>query len=286
MSQGLVGRYLGLVKFEHTLFALPFAVMSLLIATGGRPPLAVLGWVLVAMVGARSAAMAFNRLADRHIDARNPRTADRHLPAGQVSVGGVAVFIGLSSALLVLAAWRLNPLCLALSPVALAVVLFYSLTKRFTSWSPLFLGLGLGVAPVGAWLAATGAFAPTPLWLCLAVLLWVGGFDTIYGCQDADYDRRTGLNSLAVKFGVRGALRVARALHVGAVAALAAGFATAPGLGWASLAGVAAMAGLLVWEHRIVQGGDLTRIDLAFFQINSWVGVVLLGFVAADLWIV
>lgn len=286
MSQGLVGRYLGLVKFEHTLFALPFALMSLLIATGGRPPLRVLGWVLVAMVGARSAAMAFNRLVDRRIDARNPRTADRHLPAGQVSVAGVALFIAGSAALLVLAAWRLNPLCFALSPVALGVVLFYSLTKRFTSWSHLFLGLGLGVAPVGAWLAATGAFAPTPLWLCLAVLLWVGGFDTIYGCQDAAFDRRAGLNSLAVRFGVDGALRIARGLHVGAVAALAVAFVAAPGLGTVSLLGVAAMAGLLVWEHRIVQGGDLGRIDLAFFRINSWIGVVLLGFVVLDLWAV
>lgn len=282
----LVGRYLGLVKFEHTLFALPFALMSLLIATGGRPPLGVLLWVLVAMVGARSAAMAFNRLADRHIDAHNPRTADRHLPAGLVSVGGVTLFIVLASALLVLAAWRLNPLCFALSPVALFVVLLYSLTKRFTSWSHLFLGLGLGVAPVGAWLAATGAFAPTPLLLCLAVLLWVGGFDAIYGCQDADFDRRAGLNSLAVRYGVDGALRIARALHVGATTALAAAFATAPGLGALSLAGVAAMAVLLVWEHRIVQGGDLSRIDVAFFQINSWIGVVLLGFVLADLFIV
>jgi len=282
---GAVGRYLGLVKFEHTIFAMPFALMGLLIASGGRPDPLTLLWVVVAMVGARSAAMAFNRLVDRGFDARNPRTADRHLPAGAVSVGGATVFTALGSGLLVLAAWQLNTLCLVLSPVALGVVLFYSFTKRFTAWSHLFLGLGLGVAPVGAWLAVTGEFAPTPLLMALGVLLWVGGFDAIYGCQDVDFDRRVGLHSLAVRYGVPGTLRLARGLHMLAIAALGGAFWIAPGLGFVSLAGVAVMAGLLIWEHRIVRGGDLSRIDVAFFTINSWIGLMLFVFVIFDIFL-
>ncbi len=281
----VVGRYLGLVKFEHTLFALPFALISLLVATQGRPPGRVLLWVLVAMVGARSAAMAFNRLADRGYDRRNPRTADRHLPAGRVSVAGAAAFTAAAAALLVLAAWRLNPLCLALSPVALAVILLYSYAKRFTELSHAWLGLALAIAPVGAWLAATGRFAPFPLWTAAGVLFWVAGFDTIYGCQDVEFDRREGLRSLAARLGPPRALALARAFHVAAVACLGAAFATAPGLSWPSLAGLAAMALLLVEEHRLVRGGDLARIDRAFFTINSWIGFVLLAAVAADLYL-
>jgi 4-hydroxybenzoate polyprenyltransferase len=281
-----LGRYLGLVKFEHTLFALPFALISLLVATDGRPRLDTLLWVLVAMVGARSAAMAFNRIVDHRIDARNPRTADRHLPAGLVSLKGAALFTIVSVMIFVLAAWRLNTLCFALSPVALAVVFFYSLTKRFTAWSHLFLGLGLAVAPVGAWLAATGEFAAFPLWLCAGVLLWVAGFDTIYGCQDADYDRSVGLNSLAARFGVGGALWIARCMHLIAVPVIATAFLRGPAsLGPVSLAGVGIMAILLIQEHRLVRGGDLTHIDKAFFQINSWVGMVLLSFVLLDIYI-
>ncbi len=280
-----LGRYFGLVKFEHTLFALPFALISLLVATDGRPRPHTLLWVVVAMVGARSAAMAFNRLADRRLDALNPRTADRHLPAGTITPLGAALFTLVSAALLVLAAWRLNPLCLVLSPLALVVVLGYSYTKRFTRWAHLALGLGLAVAPVGAWLAATGAFAPFPLWLAAAVLLWVAGFDVIYACQDVDFDRDAGLHSLPVAYGTTSALRIARGLHVGAVAALAVALWIGPGLGPAALAGVAAMAALLVWEHRLVRGGDLSRIDRAFFEINSWVGAVVLAFVLLDLYL-
>ena len=282
----IVSRYMGLVKFEHTIFAMPFALMSLLVATGGRPEPVTLLWVVVAMVGARSAAMAFNRIADRHIDAHNPRTSDRHIPAGEVSLVGAVVFTVIASALLVFAARQLNPLCFALSPVALAVVLFYSLTKRFTAWSHLFLGIALSVAPVGARLAATGSFDAFPLLVALGVALWVGGFDAIYGCQDADFDRGVGLHSLAVRYGTDGALRIARLLHVAAVASLAWAFRIGPGLGPVSLLGVAAMAGLLVWEHRIVRGGDLSRIDVAFFTINSWIGMLLLGFVLADVYLV
>ncbi len=281
----LPARYASLVKFEHTIFALPFALISLLVAADGRPAWPVLGWVLVAMVGARSAAMGFNRLADRHLDAANPRTADRDLPSGRVSVTGAAVFVVLSSALLVVAAWRLNPLCFALSPVALLVVLGYSLTKRFTHWSHLVLGLGLAVAPVGAWLAVTGSFAAFPLWLAVGVMFWVAGFDTIYGCQDVDFDRRVGLHSLAARFGVRRALILSRVFHVLAVGFVAGAWRRAAPLGPVSLLGVLVMIGLLTWEQALVRGGDLRHIDKAFFTINSWIGMVLLGAVLVDLYL-
>lgn len=281
----VVRRYLSFIKFEHTIFALPFALISLLVASDGRPRPATLLWVLVAMVGARSAAMAFNRLADRAHDAANPRTADRHLPAGTVSVAGAALFTLASAALLVVAAWRLNPLCLALSPVALLVTLGYSYTKRFTALSHLVLGLGLGIAPVGAWLAVTGSFAPFPLWLSAAVMFWVAGFDTIYACQDVEYDRRAGLHSLASRLGTQRALALSRVFHVLAIACMAAAFRRAEPLGVVALLGVGAMAALLAWEQSLVRGGDLRRLDRAFFEINSWVGMVLLGVVLVDLYL-
>lgn len=287
-----VGDYCGLVKFEHTVFALPFALIALLVATGGRPSHRVLLGVLAAMVGARSAAMAFNRLVDRDYDARNPRTADRHLPAGRIGTAGAAVFTAASAAVFVLAARSLNPLCYALSPVALAVVLGYSYAKRFTPWSHLVLGLGLGIAPVGAWLAATGNFAAFPLWMSAGVMLWVGGFDAIYGCQDVDVDRREGLRSLAVRYGVPGALAIAKGLHILAVLCLAIALRSAPAfgvtadLGLAARLGLVAMALLLVWEHRLVRGGEMGRIDRAFFTVNSWIGMLLLGFVALDVYLV
>lgn len=279
------GRYLSLVKFEHTLFALPFALISLLVATDGHPPLRVLGWVLAAMVGARSAAMAFNRLADRRIDAANPRTADRHLPAGTVSAAGAALFVVLSAALLTAAAWMLNPLCYRLSPVALIVVLGYSWLKRVTPLSHLVLGLGLGIAPVGAWLAARGEFAAFPLWLCAAVLFWVAGFDTIYACQDVDFDRRAGLHSLAARLGVERALVLSRVFHVLSIGLMAGAFRRAESLGAVSLLGVAVMAGLLAWEQLLVREGDLRHIDRAFFEINSWIGMMLLAVVCLDLYL-
>jgi 4-hydroxybenzoate polyprenyltransferase len=281
-----VRRYLSFIKFEHTVFALPFALIALLVAADGRPSPRTLLWVLVAMVGARSAAMAFNRLADRRLDAANPRTADRHLPRGTVSVAGAAVFTLLSASLLVVAAWRLNPLCLALSPVALLVTLGYSYTKRFTALSHLVLGLGLGIAPVGAWLAVTGAFAPFPLWLSAAVMFWVAGFDTIYACQDVDYDRQAGLHSLAARLGTGRALALSRVFHVLAIACMAAAFRRAAPLGPFSLAGVVVMTGLLAWEQALVRGGDLRRLNRAFFEINSWVGMVLLAVVLVDLYLV
>jgi len=305
----VLGRYLGLVKFEHTLFALPFALLSLLVAAAGRPPRRVLLLVLVAMVAARSAAMAFNRLVDRRLDAANPRTDDRHLPAGLVSAGGAGLLVLVASCLLVLAAWmlnplcfvlspvallivlgysytkRLNPLCFVLSPVALLIVLGYSYTKRFTPYSHLVLGLGLAVAPVGAWLAVTGQLAPFPLWLAAGVMFWVAGFDTIYACQDVDFDREHGLHSLAARFGVPRALRLSRLFHLLAVSCLAIAFARSDVLGPVALLGVVVMVGLLIWEQWLVRGGDLRRIQRAFFEINSWIGVVLLVAVLIDLYL-
>ncbi len=282
----LISRYLSLIKFEHTIFALPFALISLLVASGGRPGWSVLLWVLVAMVGARSAAMAFNRLADAKIDAANPRTVDRHIPAGSVSVFGAGLFVVLSAALLVLAAWMLNPLCFRLSPFALLVVLGYSYMKRVSPLAHLVLGLGLGIAPIGAWLAVTGEFAAFPLWLAAAVMFWVAGFDTIYGCQDVDFDRQVGLHSMASRLGVNRALILSRVFHLLAVVLMAVAMRHGPGLGWVSQVGVVIMAGLLVWEQIIVRGGDMGHIDKAFFEINSWIGMVLLGVVLVDIYLI
>ncbi len=281
-----ITRYLSLIKFEHTIFALPFALISLLVAADGRPSLSTLLWVMVAMVGARSAAMAFNRLVDAGIDADNPRTADRHIPAGLVSRKGAALFVVLSAMVLVLAAYMLNPLCFQLSPVALLVVLAYSYMKRVTPLAHLVLGLGLGIAPVGAWLAVTGEFAAFPIWLAAAVMFWVAGFDTIYGCQDAEYDRKVGLQSLASRLGVQRALMLSRVFHVLSVAFMAGAFRRADNLGVLSLMGVAGMIALLGWEQTLVRGGDLRRIDKAFFEINSWIGMMLLAVVLLDLYLI
>ncbi len=275
---------LRMIKFEHTVFALPFALFSLLVASDGKPGWATLGWILLAMVGARSTAMAFNRLVDHRIDARNPRTAERELPAGRLQRGPVIGFTVVSALLLVFAAYNLNFLCFALSPVALAVVYFYSATKRFTSLSHLVLGLGLAIAPIGAWLAVQGGFAVFPLVLGGAVLLWVAGFDVIYACQDTEFDRGAGLHSMSAALGDAGAMRVARVFHVLAVG-LWVWAAWLGGLGWMYLLGVAAVAALLVYEHWLVRGNDLSRIDKAFFTVNSYVGLTLFAFAALDIYL-
>ena len=275
---------LRMIKIEHTIFAMPFAWISMLVASQGRPGWGVFWWILVAMVGARSAAMAFNRLVDRRIDARNPRTAGRELPSGQLRRRPVWIFTGLMSGLLVLAAWQLNPLCLKLSPLALAIIFFYSLTKRFTALAHFFLGLGLAVAPIGAWIAVTGHFAPFPLWLGGGVLLWVAGFDIVYACQDTDFDRFAGLHSMSTMLGDRGALRVARLCHLGCILCFAqAGRVQHLGSLWNF--GVVAVASLLLYEHWLVRGGDLRRIDMAFFQVNSWVGLTFLAFVLGEIYL-
>ncbi len=272
-----------MIKFSHSLFALPFALSGATLAatrTSLRP--GQLAWIAVAMVAARSAAMGFNRLADRHLDAANPRTRNRELPRGTVSPLAVGLFVALSSAALVLAASQLNPLCLYLSPLALAVLFFYSLTKRFTWASHLFLGLSLGGAPLGAWIAVTGRLDLPPVVLGLAVLAWVAGFDILYACQDYDFDRKTGLYSIPVRFGIARALWIARLFHLLSLLLLAA-------LGWAMemgllyLAGLGVIGALLLYEHRLVRPDDLSKLDMAFFTMNGTISAVYFAFTLADL---
>ncbi len=275
---------LEMIKFEHTLFALPFALTGMILAAHGLPGWRVLGWILVAMVGARSAAMGFNRLVDREIDAANPRTATRALPAGLVTPGFVAAFVAASLALLVLAAWQLNPLCVKLVAVAIPVLLGYSYTKRFTWLAHATLGLALAGAPLGAWIAVTGAFAPTPFVLAAAVLAWVAGFDVLYALQDEAFDRARGLFSVPARFGARSALWISAALHVVALGCLAAlPWVYPPGLGAAYGAGVAGCAALLGWQHAIVRPGDLSRLNAAFFTANGVLALWLFAATAADL---
>ena len=273
-----------MIKFEHTLFALPFAFLGMMLAAEGWPAWRTVGWIVLAMVGARSAAMGFNRLADRHLDAANPRTADRALPAGRVSPAFVGGFVAASAGLLVLAAWRLNPLALKLSPLALVIVLGYSYSKRFTSWSHLVLGLALAGAPLGAWIAVRGDIRPAPLFLAGAVLLWVAGFDILYALQDLEFDRRRGLYSIPVRFGTTGALTISIVLHLAMLALLGLlPLSYLPGLGMGWGLGVAGCAALLGWQHWIVRPGDLSRLDSAFFQANGLLAVWLFGAAAVDL---
>lgn len=273
-----------MVKLSHSVFALPFALAAALLAGGGRIAWRTLGLIVVAMVGARSAAMGFNRLADHAIDARNPRTAARELPRGVLTRAQVWLFVVLSAAALVAAAALLNPLCLALSPVALAVVFGYSYTKRFTSLAHVVLGLALAIAPVGAWLAVRGRFDATPLVIGGAVLFWVAGFDTIYSCQDAEFDRAASLHSLPARLGVARALSTARVFHATAAALLAAVFWLEP-LHPLYLAGVAAVAGGLAYEHTLVRADDLSRVNAAFFLVNGWISVGYLAVTAAARWL-
>ncbi len=265
-----------MIKFEHTLFALPFALIGMLLAAHGLPEISKILWILVAMVGARSAAMAFNRLVDREYDAKNPRTATRALPAGLLTPRFVVGFTAFSSLLLVLAAWRLNPLALYLSPAALGLVFFYSLTKRFTAWSHAFLGLALAVAPVGAWVAVRGTLLELPpLLLGAAVVFWLIGFDTIYALQDEKFDREIGLNSLPVKFGSKTALNIGRLAHgVMVLLLIAVGISANLGYFWYGAVGISSV--LIGIEHVIIKPDDLKRLNIAFFNINIAVGLILL----------
>ncbi len=283
-SIGELRTVLEMIKFEHTLFALPFAFLGMLLAAGGWPSWRVVGWIVVAMVGARSAAMGFNRLADRRIDATNPRTADRALPTGRVSAPFVAVFVAASAGLLILAAWQLNPLALKLSPLALAIVFFYSYTKRFTPLSHLVLGLAIAGAPLGAWIAVRGDVTPTPLVLAGAVLLWVAGFDVLYALQDREHDVRSGLHSIPARLGERGALWVSALFHAGMLALLCLIPCIYPALGAWYWVGVAGCAALLVYQHWIVRPGDLSRLDAAFFRANGILALWLFAATAIDLW--
>jgi 4-hydroxybenzoate polyprenyltransferase len=267
---------LEMIKIEHTLFALPFAFLGAVLAANGLPTLRQLLWIVVAMVGARSAAMAFNRIADRNIDARNPRTATRALPAGLLSVGFVWAFTLVSAAVFLIAAAMLNRLTLLLAPVALASVLLYSFTKRWTQFSHIVLGWCLSIAPTGAWIAVRGDIGSAmPLLLSLVVLLWTAGFDVLYACQDYDFDRREGLRSIPARVGIARALWIARTLHAGAFAALVALYVIS-GLGPVAFAGVIATGALLVYQHRLVRADDLGRLNAAFFTTNAFVSVILL----------
>jgi 4-hydroxybenzoate polyprenyltransferase len=273
---------LEMIKWEHSIFALPFAFCGAMLAAGGLPALRQLAWIVVAMVSARSAAMAFNRLADASIDAANPRTATRALPVGQLTPSFVTTFVLASCGVFVLAASQLNRLTLMLSPVALAIILLYSYTKRFTRWSHLFLGFALGIAPAAAWIAVRGSLDPRILLLTAAVTFWVGGFDVIYACQDHDYDRSHGLHSLPRYFGVRNALIIARLFHIVMIGLLVAVIVTF-GLGKLAFVGLFFVTALLLYEHMLVRHDDLSKLNAAFFTMNGVISVVFFAFVAGDL---
>jgi 4-hydroxybenzoate polyprenyltransferase len=271
------------IKFEHTVFALPFAYIAMVLAAGGWPGWRTVGWVTAAMVGARTCAMATNRVVDRWIDAANPRTAARHLPRGLLRVGELrALAIG-GAALMLLAAWRLNPLCLALAPVALLFLVGYNYTKRFTWTSHWILGFTDGIAAAGGWIAVRGRFDPPVFVLWFALTVWIAGFDLIYACQDVAFDRAHGLHSLPARFGVATALRVARVCHALTAAAFGLlGVMVALGplywIGWL------AVVALLAYEHSLVSPGDLSRLDVAFFNVNGYIAVIVLAAVVGGLW--
>ncbi len=280
---------LEMIKFEHSVFALPFALTGALLAfrevhAGFTFAAAKVLWIVVAMIGARSAAMAFNRLLDAEIDGKNPRTRMRHLPAGLLSSSFAAWFVAGSALVFLLAAWQLNALCLMLAPVALAIVLFYSYTKRFTSLSHLVLGFALGIAPAAAWIAVTGSLDPRILWMTAAVTFWTAGFDVIYSCQDHEFDGNEGLFSIPRRYGIGGALWIARGLHALMVICLVE-LVSNFGLGWLSVGGILAVVALLVYEHSLVKPDDLTRINAAFFTVNGYVSVLFFVFWAADIYL-
>lgn len=271
-----IGTTLEMIKIEHTLFALPFAFLGAVLAARGVPTATQILWITLAMVGARSTAMAFNRIADKDYDARNPRTKTRAIPAGALSVGFVLVFTIFGAALFLFSAAMLNRLTLILSPVALASIVLYSYTKRWSLLSHLVLGWCLAIAPTGAWVAVRGAIdSPVPLLLSLVVMLWTAGFDVLYACQDYDFDRREGLYSIPARFGIARSLWISRGLHAGAFAALVALYFIT-NLGLLAAAGVIATGALLVYQHTLVRADDLSRLNAAFFTTNAFVSIILL----------
>jgi len=273
---------LEMIKFEHTIFALPFAIMSAFLASNGFPELSKIFWILVAMAGARGCAMAFNRIADAKYDKENPRTQNRAIPVGLISKNAVWLFTIASASLLVFAAYKLNPLAFYLSPVALLVVMGYSYSKRFTMLTHLWLGLSLAIAPVGAWIAIKGEFAFVSMMLGFSVMLWTSGFDIIYACQDKEFDEKFGLYSIPKRFGIKHALQISSALHVITVLGLLClpFFAQ---LRYIYMLGVAFVSALLIYEHSIVKPGDLSRVNLAFFTLNGMVSLVLMFLAIADI---
>jgi 4-hydroxybenzoate polyprenyltransferase len=286
---GRIKTVLEMIKFEHSVFALPFALTGALLAARatqhGWPTLRQILWIVVAMVAARSAAMTMNRIADLRYDRENPRTKLRALATGALSLHFAWLFTVVALALFFVAAWQLNPLALKLAPLAIAILFFYSFTKRFTNWSHLFLGFALGISPAAAWIAITGGLDLRMLILCAAVTLWVAGFDVLYACQDVDYDQQAGLFSIPKKFGIAHALTIARWMHLGVIALLgwlAFGF----GLPWPAWAGIAVVASLLGYEHSLVKADDLSKLDAAFFTVNGYISMLFLLFwgAAAAYW--
>ncbi len=273
---------LEMIKWEHSIFVLPFALSGAMLAARGFPSAHALGWIIICMVAARSAAMAFNRLADVTIDAANPRTATRALPAGMLSSGFVVGFVALSCLVFVMAAAQLNQTTFLLSPLALGIVLFYSYTKRFTRWSHLVLGFAMGIAPSAAWIAVRGSLDPRILLLTAAVTFWGAGFDVLYACQDYDFDRRAGLHSVPRYFGVSRSLWIARAFHILMLGFLC-GLIVAFGLGKLAILGVAIVAALLIYEHSLVSATDLSKLNAAFFTMNGVIAVVFFVFLASDI---
>ncbi len=277
----MIRTYLEMIRFSHTLFALPFALMGAVLAAGGIPPAGQLGWILVAMVGARSGAMGVNRIADRHLDAVNPRTRDRALPQGRIGLGAALAFSTIAFGVFLLAAWMLNPLCFALAPLAILIVCGYSYTKRFTALSHLVLGLSLACAPVGAWIAVRGTLGTPALLLALAVLFWVAGFDILYALMDIDFDRRPGLFSIPARLGVRGGMAVARLFHLLTAVFL---LLLVPLLGLGSLyrLGLCLAVGLMAYEHWLLHRFGLAKLDLAFFNVNGALSIGLFLFTLGD----
>ncbi len=276
-----IGTTLEMIKWEHSFLTLPFGLTGAVLAAQGIPPVRTLLWICVALIAGRSAAMAFNRLVDAHIDAANPRTKTRALPAGKLSREFVAGFVVVTSAILIFAAWQLNPLAFRLSPAALAIVFLYSYTKRFTRWSHVALGLAMGIAPAAAWIAVRGSLDPRILLLTAAVIFWGAGFDILYGCQDYEFDCSANVYSAPKAFGIRNALRLARLFHV-ITFALLVWMALAFGLGKIALAGVLLVGLLLIYEHSLVKHDDLRRLNAAFFTMNGFISMGFLLFIAAD----
>lgn len=286
---GRMGTVLEMIKFEHSVFALPFALTGALLAARasahGWPTLRQIVWIIVAMVAARTAAMTMNRIADLRYDKENPRTKMRALATGALSISFARMFTTAAVALFFLAAWQLNLLALKLAPVALAALFFYSYTKRFTSWSHLFLGFALGISPAAAWIAITGSLDWRMLILCTAVTLWVGGFDVLYACQDVEFDKEAGLYSVPRRFGIANALWIARVMHLGVVILLS-WLAASFGLPWLAWAGIVVVAGLLGYEHTLVKADDLSKLNAAFFTVNGYISILFLLFwgAAAAVW--
>jgi 4-hydroxybenzoate polyprenyltransferase len=267
---------LAMIKFEHTLFALPFAFLGAVLAANGLPSPWQIVWITAAMFGARSAAMSFNRIVDRRFDAENPRTANRELPSGKLSVSFVWAFFAASVALFLFAAYSLNWLTFALSPVALVSILGYSYAKRFTAWAHLILGWALAISPTAAWLAVRGAIdSEIPLLLSLLVMMWTAGFDVMYACQDYEFDRRAGLRSIPARFGIKNSLNIARLFHAQAFIVLLLLYLVTD-LGWLALIGVLAVGTLMIYQHTLVKANDLSRMNAAFFTTNAFVSVILL----------